>query len=164
MIFYFILILIRVYGCQGGQGQLFYLFISKKPSGETQTHLFCSLNILIREPSQITFAFRGGQVVSKMLTYVYIGSVGPFRNVHINKKNVIFSLFHFATFYFGIFYRFLFQVIHSRAELMINLTRERPLMTSNFRQVGRFSMIGRKSDMVGWQVSRDGTSDFFSTR
>ena len=29
-------------------------------------------------------------------------------------------------------------------------TRERPLMTSDFRYVGRLSMIGRKSDIVGW--------------
>ena len=28
--------------------------------------------------------------------------------------------------------------------------RERPLMTSDFRYVGRLSMIGRKSDIVGW--------------
>ena len=44
---------------------------------------------IIREPSQITFAVRGGQVVSKMLTYVYIGSVGPFENVYINKKKIV---------------------------------------------------------------------------
>ena len=37
-------------------------------------------------------------MVSKMVTYVYIGSVGPFENVYINKKNVNFSLFHFSTF------------------------------------------------------------------
>ena len=35
----------------------------------------------------MTFALKGGYVVSKMLTYVYIGSVGPFENVYISKKN-----------------------------------------------------------------------------
>ena len=39
-----------------------------------------------REPSQITFAVRGGYMVSKMLTYVYIESVDPFENVYINKN------------------------------------------------------------------------------
>ena len=39
-------------------------------------------------------------MVSKMLTYVYIGSVGPFENVYVNKKIVNFSLFHFSTFEF----------------------------------------------------------------
>ena len=39
----------------------------------------------VREPSQITFALRGTYMVSKMLTYVYIGSMGPFKNVYINK-------------------------------------------------------------------------------
>ena len=34
-----------------------------------------------------------------MLTYVYIGSVGPFENVYVNKKKKKnFSLFHFSTF------------------------------------------------------------------
>ena len=48
----------------------------------------------LREPSQITFALRGTYMVSKMLTYVYIGSVGPFENVYVNKKKVVnFSLF-----------------------------------------------------------------------
>ena len=42
-------------------------------------------------------------------------------------------------------------------------TWERPLMTSDFRQVGRFSRIGRKSDMVGRQIDKAGTSDFFCT-
>ena len=32
------------------------------------------------------FEIRGGQMVTKMLTYVYIGSVGPFENVYVNKK------------------------------------------------------------------------------
>ena len=44
----------------------------------------------------MTFALKGGYVVSKMLTYVYIGSVGPFENVYISKnkqKIVNFSLF-----------------------------------------------------------------------
>ena len=51
--------------------------------------------LILREPSQITFALRGGQVVSKMLTYVYIGSVGPFENIYVNTKKhfVNFSLF-----------------------------------------------------------------------
>ena len=40
----------------------------------------------IREPSQIKFAVRGGKMVSKMLTYIYIWSVGPFENVNVNKK------------------------------------------------------------------------------
>ena len=37
-------------------------------------------------------------------------------------------------------------------------------MTSDFREVGRLSMIGRKSDIVGRWVDEDGTSDFFCTR
>ena len=49
-------------------------------------------------------------MVSKMLTYVYIGSVGPFENVYINKnkKIVDFSLFHFSTFEFVAFLFFNF--------------------------------------------------------
>ena len=40
-------------------------------------------------------------MVSKMLTYVYIGSVGPFGNVYVNKTFFgNFSLFHFPTFEF----------------------------------------------------------------
>ena len=54
----------------------------------------------------MTFALKGGYVVKKMLIYVYIGSVGPFENVYINKNKKIFvnfSLFHFSTFEFWFF-------------------------------------------------------------
>ena len=40
-------------------------------------------------------------MVSKMLTYVYIGSVGPFENVYVNNFFFVnFSFFHFSTFEF----------------------------------------------------------------
>ena len=88
------------------------------------THGQMLRQLMIREPSQITFALRGGQVVSKMLTYVYIGSVGPFENVYINKNktkivNIVnISLFTFlATFEFWCFsIGNFFQVIQSRAD------------------------------------------------
>ena len=37
-----------------------------------------------------------------MLTYVYMGSVGPFENVYVNKK--YFSTFEFWRFFIGIFF------------------------------------------------------------
>ena len=53
--------------------------------------LSASTRATIREPSQITFALRGGQVVNKMLTYVYIHCCylqACYRHV-IGKNNVI---------------------------------------------------------------------------
>ena len=49
-------------------------------------------------------------MVSKMLsTYVYIGSVGPFENVYINKKKKVnFSLFTFLHLNFGAFLQAIF--------------------------------------------------------
>ena len=42
------------------------------------------------------FALRGGLVVSKMLTYVYIASMGHFENVYLNndKKCEFFTFLH----------------------------------------------------------------------
>ena len=66
-----------------------------------------------------------------MLTSVYIGSVGPFKNVYINKKkkNVNFSLFHFSTFEFWhISIGNLFQVIQSRADKLSTINVNTHLM------------------------------------
>jgi hypothetical protein len=49
-------------------------------------------------------------VVSKMLTYVYIGCVGPVENVYVNKKNTFLWIFQFFTFEFVVFL-FVFCII-----------------------------------------------------
>ena len=66
-----------------------------------------------------------------MLTYVYIGSVGPFENVYVNKNGEFFT-FHFITFEFWCFYGYFLGVIERRVDKLSTIKSLKIYLTSPY--------------------------------